>query len=175
MRVNTPRRRLALTAIVLGAALFVHRAGTAAAHAHGAPAPRAAPVADTVPLLTLARPTVVALYTVPPGDSLLEADQGLASLLDDFMYYWADSRPRLRALGVEALDQPLDWHDRRVRVRLGGRTWNFALRADSAEERGAVGYLLAAPGREPRLLHGVFVDEELADSARAYFARPARR
>lgn len=138
-------------------------------------APRAGTQARTVPLLAPTRPAVVALYTVPPSDSLLEADPGLASLLDDFMYYWADSRPRLRALGVEPLDQPLEWHDRRVRVRLGGRTWNFALRADSADVRGAVGYLLAAPGREPRLLHGLLVDEELADSARVYFERPARR
>lgn len=121
--------------------------------------------------LSLARPSVVALYAVPP-DSVLTADDGLQSLLDDFMYYWADSRPRLERLGVAPLDQPLDWRQRALRLRMDGREWGFALKPDSAEHRGAVGYLLAAPGREPRLLHGVIVDEELEDSARVYFGRP---
>lgn len=170
-------RRITLAVIAIAAAVLVQQAGVTALRARDAGRARptaAVAAADTVPVVAIARPTVVALYTVPPGDSLLEADQGLASLLDDFMYYWADSRPRLEALDVAPVDQPLAWGERRVRVRIGARAWTFALRADSADVRGAVGYLLAAPGREPRLLHGLLVDEDLADSARAYFRRPAR-
>ena len=151
---------------------LVHAALLRFLAAHGPGAASAWAAADTA--VALARPAVIALYAVPP-DSVLTADEGLQSLLDDFMYYWADARPRLERLGVAALDQPLDWRARALRLRLDGRERRFALEPDSAGHRGAVGYLLAAPGREPRLLHGVIVDEALEDSARAYFGRGGAR
>jgi hypothetical protein len=35
-----------------------------------------------------------------------------------------------------------------------------------------VGYVLAAPGRLPRVLRGVTTDSDLVDAAAAYFHRP---
>jgi hypothetical protein len=108
------------------------------------------------------RPKLVAVYAVPP-DSLINADQGVASLYDDYLYYWADTRPHLDSLGVADDTQPLAWTDRRFRVVAGRSCWPMALN-DSTE----VAYLLLAPGREPRLMSGLRMDLELADSTRAY-------
>ena len=130
----------------------------------------AAPVgADTLPLVDVAKPSVIAVWAVPP-ESLLNADDGLASAYDQFMYFLAESRPRLDSLGVENLDQPLAWADRRLRVRSGARVDTVGLR-DTVM---VTGYVLAAPGRAPRVLEGLLVDEDLADSVRAHFRRPPR-
>ena len=162
-----PRRPRPLSALLLcGALLLLPLALTRPLTAQ-APVART-PADTTTPIVEIRQPSVVALYAVPP-DSLLRADDGLASLLDDFLYYWADARPRLARLGVAPLEQALDWRARRVGVRMDGRVWPIELPADS----GAVGYLLVAPGRTPRLIPRLLVDEELADSARAVLRRPA--
>jgi hypothetical protein len=161
-----PRRPLPLPALLLCGALLLP---PVLARPLVAQAGAARTAADTAtPVVDVRQPTVLALYAVPP-DSLLRSDDGLASLLDDFMYYWADARPRLTRLGVAPLEQALDWRARRVGLRMDGRVWPVELPADS----GAVGYVLAAPGRAPRLIPRLLVDEELADSARAAFRRPA--
>ena len=162
------------SAIVAGLALVLLAASTAGARMRTASPPpqaRLRTLGDSVPVVDVSTPTVLAVYALPP-DAVLEVKEDVASLLDDFMYYWADTRPRLDSLGVRWREQAVGWRDRRVVVRLDGREWPIALDGDSAE--GAVGYVLARPGRRPRLLSGLLMDEELADSARAEFGpRPA--
>jgi hypothetical protein len=112
------------------------------------------------------RPTVVAVYAVPP-DSLVVGDDDIASLYDDYMYYWSESRPRLNALGADERTHPLPWNDRRFEVHVGRQCWLMSL-----PEGQHVAYLLAAPRRAPRLIPGVLVDEDLADSMSSYMREP---
>ena len=130
--------------------------------------PPAATGGDTLPLVVVTRPSVIAVWAVPP-DSLIESDEWLSTRFDDFMYYLSESRPRLDSLGIEEHDQPLAWRDRRLRVRAGADTWTVGI-GDSLE----VGYVFAAPGRAPRVHEGMLFDEDLADSLRAHFGRPPR-
>ena len=158
-------------ALVAGLALVLVAASTAGARVRTTPAmshTARRPHGDSVPVLTVSAPMVLAVYALPP-EAVLEEKEDVASLLDDFWYYWADTRPRLDSLGVAYKEQAVGWRDRRIVVRLDGRDWPIALDGDTAE--GAVGYVFARPGRRPRLLTGLLMDEELADSARAEFGR----
>ena len=152
---------LALAGAACASPAARERPGTAETAASAVAAAPAVAAGDSLPVVDVGGRAVIAIWAVPP-DSLLNADDGLASLADDYMYYLADSRPRLDSLGIANLHQPLSWTDRRLRVRSGGRSWVVAL-PDSVP----VGYVFAAPGRAPRLHAGLLVDEELADSARA--------
>jgi hypothetical protein len=168
----TPPARLTMAIALLGAL------GTA-----WLPAPRAAaaavgtrPVVDTprvdtsasdsVRIVAVRAPAVIAFYAPPPNDSFLDTDEGLATLYDDYMYYWADSRPRLEAMGIAPLDESVDWYDRRLRIRVGKRVWPVALPDDVP-----VGYLFVAADGPPYLHLGVMVDEDVADSARVLTRR----
>ncbi|MHB1222653.1 MAG: hypothetical protein ACYC2G_01195 [Gemmatimonadaceae bacterium] len=114
---------------------------------------RAAP--DPPPIVSVTGPSVIAFWQVPASDSVLDADPGLASALDDQQYYWAGSRAPLEAAGIAALDQP----GRTFRLREPGRSWLFAADPDSSE----IGYLVVRPGYRPRVLYRRhFVDELLA-------------
>jgi hypothetical protein len=160
---------LALAALALAALAATACASPAARENPGpadtvaltVPAPAAVAAGDSLPVVDVSGRAVIAVWAVP-SDSLLNADDGLASLADDYMYYLADSRPRLDSLGIANLHQPLAWADRRLRVRSGAQSWVVSL-PDSVP----VGYVFAAPGRAPRVHAGLLVDEELADSARA--------
>ena len=162
-------RSVLLLAALLGCAPSSPREESPAGAADGAltrhvvPAPAAA---ETLPLVVVSTRTVIAIWAVP-NDSLLEAVEGLASLYDDFMYYLADARPRLDTLGIANDHAPLAWADRRLRVRTPDTTWTVGLPRDSSQ----VGYVFVMPGRPPRVHVGMLVDEELADSARAFFGK----
>jgi hypothetical protein len=136
--------------------------------APGLPAQAGPDTASLVPVQRVTRLSVIAFWRVPASDSVLEANPDLASALDDQQYYWANTRPLLQANGISALDQP----GRVFIVQEPRRRWRFAAAADSA----AVGYLLVAPGRTPRVLYGRQFPDELLAAARA-FARtaPVRR
>jgi len=129
------------------------------------------PRADTLPtdsirIVDVKAPAVIAIYAPPPNDSFLDTDDGLATLFDDYMYYWAESRPRLEKMGIGALDETVEWYDRRLRLRVGTRVWPVALPDDVP-----VGYLFVAADGPPRLHLGVMVDEDVADSARVLTRR----
>ena len=126
-----------------------------------APVVAAAAPVDSLPVVDVRGRAVIAVWAEAP-DSLVEADEGLATVYDDFMYYLADARPRLDSLGIESLHQPLAWGDRRLRVRAGARTWVVGLPGSAA-----VGFVFVGPSTDPRVLRGVMVDEQIADSARA--------
>lgn len=129
--------------------------GEAAEAQHGPPAP--AEISEVV----VAGPTVIAFWLVPASDSVLDADPGLASALDDHQYYWAETRPRLEAAGIAVLDQP----GRRFLVREPCRQWAFVADPDSA----ATGFLLTEPGHAPRILYGRHFPDEVLAAARAQF------
>lgn len=135
--------------IRLAAALFLAPIGVPLAA-------QQAPARDSLPEVTVTGPAVVAFWIVPASDSVLEADPGLASALDDQQYYWAERGSPLSAAGITPLDQP----GRRFRVReADGRVWEFAADPDSA----AIGYLLLRSGSAPQTLYGRrFPDELLA-------------
>lgn len=137
-------------------------AGSAALHAQGGPDTSA-----RLPVQRVARVSVIAFWQVPESDSVLEADPDLASALDDQQYYWANTRPLLEADGIGALDQP----GRVFMVQEPRRRWRFAASKDSA----AVGFLLVAPDRAPRVLYGRQFPDELLAAARAFARTPARR
>jgi len=113
------------------------------------------------------RPTVLAVYALAP-DSIVHRDEVLASAYDQLMYYWSEARPRLDSLGVAHDERALTWDRPVLPVCAGGRCRRLALTREVA-----IGYVLAAPGREPRLITGLLMDEELADSVRAYLAGAA--
>src|SRR5690606_28589597 len=121
----------------------------------------AATAQDTVPLppeppvVTVTGPSVIAFWTVPASDSVLEADPGLASALDDHQYWWSHAREQLEAQGLAALDQA----GLQFEVQEPARRWSFAADPDSA----AVGFLFIAPGGIPHVEYGRrFPDEVLA-------------
>jgi hypothetical protein len=113
------------------------------------------------PVVTVTGPTVIGFWLVPASDSVLDADPDLASVLDDFQYYWAESAGPLAAAGIARTAQP----GQRFRVHEPSRTWLFAAAPDS----GAVGYLLVRPGQPPRVLYRVRLPDELLAEARAAF------
>ncbi len=117
-----------------------------------------------LPEVKVTAPAVIAFWLVPGSDSVLEADPGLASALDEHQYYWSDTRTRLAAAGISALDQP----GRRFVVREPGRRWTFTAAPDSTE----IGFLFVQPGRKPHALYGRHFPDEVLALARDYFRLP---
>lgn len=115
------------------------------------------------PVVRVSGPSVIAFWRVPASDSVLEADPGLASALDDQQYYWSETRPLLEARRIAALDQP----GVSFVVREPRRRWRFTAAPDSAD----IGYILVTPGRTPRVLYGRRFPDEILAAARAYFRR----
>lgn len=145
-------RFLAAVLLVIGVA-----AATAGAQERATP--------DPLPVLDVVGPSVIAFWLVPASDSVLDADPGLASALDDQQYYWAGSRAPLEAAGIAALDQP----GRTFRLREPGRSWLFAADPDSSE----IGYLVVRPGYRPRVLYGRRFADELLAAVRGLEPEPA--
>jgi hypothetical protein len=110
------------------------------------------------PVIGVDRPTVLAVWAQAP-DSIVHRDEDLASAYDQLMYYWSESRPRLDSMGVSHDQRPLAWQRPRIVVDCHVLELSREM---------AIGYVLAAPGREPRLIAGLLMDEELADSVRSY-------
>ncbi|HEX6643284.1 MAG TPA: hypothetical protein VF037_01320 [Gemmatimonadales bacterium] len=121
---------------------------------------RALAAADT-PAVSIRGRSVIAFWRVPLSDAELEVDPGFATALDDLMYHWAETRPRLEAAGFAALDQP---GTRFVLVAGNDRT-PFAADRDS----GDMGYVFVEPGRPPATLHGVHAAVEVLQAAARYF------
>lgn len=154
--------RSALLRLAVPVALVAALAAASAPRAATAPLVRHPARADSVPVVEVRGPTVVAFWPAPPSNAVLEEDEDLATALDDLMYYWAESRPQLRTAGIAPAEAPLPWDERRLVLAIDGRRVEVRPHADSAD----IGYVLARPGRAPYVLYGVTTPEELVDSAR---------
>lgn len=135
-------------------------AGAAACGGEEPPPPRL-PAEDTT--VAVAGPTVVVAWR-RVSQAEVDADEDLALLLFDFERYVANVTPVLRDAGV-AVHQV---GARRVRLADAGRQV-----ADVASEQPR--YVLAVPGRPPRVVEGLQTDAALLRAAADYFARPELR
>lgn len=125
-----------------------------------APPPRQ-PAEDTTVAVT-GPAVVVAWRRVSQAE--VDADENLALLLFDFERYVANVTPTLQQAGV-AVHQV---GARRVRVADGGRQV-----ADVQSEQPR--YVLAAPGKTPRVIEGMQTDAAILRAAAEYFDRPELR
>jgi hypothetical protein len=126
----------------------------------------AAPLGAQAPDTSAVRvrgPVVVACY-IPVPQERLDADEDLATVFDDFSYHWSQAVDTLERRGVAAQMRGARW----VKLLSAGR-----LRLVRCPR--PVGYVLAAPGRLPRVITGVETDSDLVDAAAAYFRWPERK
>ncbi|HEX6751789.1 MAG TPA: hypothetical protein VF092_31130 [Longimicrobium sp.] len=103
-------------------------------------------------------PTVVACFH-PVTQAQVDADPDLGTVLDDWQWHWSSAARSLRAHGVAAEARMADW----VKLAIAGR-----LRLVRCP---GVGYVLAAPGRGPKVLRDVMTDSDLVDAAARFFGR----
>jgi uncharacterized DUF497 family protein len=102
------------------------------------------------PVITVERPTVIAFCAV-------ESDEAV----DDFQWYAGKVRQPLREAGIDF--QIVEAAE--FRVQLPGRRAKLFRARDVA-----VGYYLAAPDKEPRVVYGVTTDADLYEIVRETFA-----
>ena len=102
-------------------------------------------VADSVSI-TVTGVTIVGFYPIRSNDEL-EADENLATVLDDFSYHLGAASDSLHAAGVTIHLQGGDT----VWLRSGARRWRFTRPPDSAD----VGYLLVDPAGRQAEMYGV--------------------
>lgn len=130
--------------------------------AHAAGRVSTAPThADSLPVVEVDGPAVIAFWSVPESNADLEADPGWAAALDDQQYYWAETRDSLIALGIRPRAQP----GRRFAVRGPDGDRRFEAHPDSA----VIGYLFVAPGKPLRSLYKRRFPDEILTEARRYF------
>lgn len=134
---------------------------TAAACGNDEPPPPRLPAEDTT--VAVAGPTVVVAWR-RVSQAEVDADENLALLLFDFERYVANVTPVLQEAGVTVHQVGA----KRVRVAENGQQV-----ADVASEQPR--YVLAAPGKPPRVMEGMQTDAALLRAAAEYFARPELR
>lgn len=139
--------------------------------------PQASAPAEMLPAPTTAAPTVpdslfidVAQLTLIgfhpfATDSMLERDEALATVLDDFGYHLSGAMGALRDAGWVVDSRIADT----LHFRSGGRSWSWIRPADSAD----VGYVLTEPTGTLRALYGVRTNSDLVAVADS-FARQSR-
>jgi hypothetical protein len=108
-------------------------------------------------------PVVIACF-IPVPQERLDTDEDMATVFDDFSWHWSGAADSLQARGVAAEMRGARW----VKLLSAGRL--RLVRCPSP-----VGYVLAAPGRLPRVITGVETDSDLIDLAAAYFRWPERK
>lgn len=113
-------------------------------------------VAITGPTLIIFSPDVSA--------EEFETDQDYIEVSGDFEWHTGQARAALERLGATVHTRP----GNAVRIRVGDQVRRLAVEA----HRPRFGYWLVAPGREPKVLHGVYTDVDLMQEAREYFGRP---
>ena len=111
-----------------------------------------------LPVVDLSGPVVIALWADPP-EGRVDTDGDLASLYDDFMYYWAESADPLEAMGVGTLGAPVPWDDRRAILRRRNACWSARITIE-------VGYVIADAEGAPRLIDHPLFDEDLLEAVR---------
>jgi hypothetical protein len=122
------------------------------------PPPERLPAEDTT--VAMAGPTVVVAWR-RVSQRETDVDENLALLLFDFERYAANVAPVLQQGGVTVHQVGA----KRVRLADGGRQ---VADVQSQDPR----YILAAPGKPPRVLEGLQTDAALLRAAADYFQRP---
>jgi hypothetical protein len=150
----------ALRALLCLAAALPILAAAAACGGEKPPPPRL-PAEDTT--VAVAGPTVVVAWR-RVSQAEVDADEDLALVLFDFERYVANVTPVLQQAGFTVHQVGA----RRVRVADAGRQV-----ADVQSEQPR--YILAAPGRPPRVIEGLQTDAALLRAAADYFDRPELR
>jgi hypothetical protein len=125
------------------------------------PPPPRLPAEDTT--VAVAGPTVVVAWR-RVSQAEVDADEDLALLLFDFERYVANVTPVLQQAGVTVHQVGA----KRVRVSEGATQ---VADVQSQQPR----YVLAAPGRPPRVIEGLQSDAALLRAAADYFERPDLR
>lgn len=137
----------------------------------GTPLPESAPVearpespavAPTVPdslIIEVAQPTLIGFHPFAT-DSMLERDEELATVLDDFGYHLSGAMAALRDSGWMVDTRIADT----LHFRFGGRYWSWIRPADSAY----VGYVLTEPAGRIRALFGVATNSDLVTVADSF-------
>jgi hypothetical protein len=151
----------ALRTMLLCAAAALPPLAAAGACGGEEPPPPRLPAEDTT--VAVAGPTVVVAWR-RVSQAEVDADEDLALLLFDFERYVANVTPVLQQAGVTVHQVGA----RRVRLAEAGRQV-----ADVQSEQPR--YVLAAPGRPPRILEGLQTDAALLRAAADYFERPDLR
>jgi hypothetical protein len=115
-------------------------------------------VADSASV-DVTRPAIIAFYPIV-SNADLEADEGLASMLDDFAYYLGTGMDSLEAAGFRVSYHAGDT----VRIRAGRENSRFVRHPDSA----VVGYLFADHSGHLAVVYGVRTDGDLLRYAREF-------
>lgn len=115
--------------------------------------------------IALNGPMIIAFHPLASNEEL-EADEDLASTLDDFAYYLGTAMDSLLAAGVRVLYHAGDT----VWLRAGQRRSRFVRPADSA----VVGYLFVDTSGHRSAVYGVRTSDDLLGYARA-FTQTGRR
>lgn len=134
---------------------------SAAACGGDEPPPPRLPAEDTT--VAVAGPTVVVAWR-RVSQAETDADENLALQLFDFERYVGNVTPRFQQAGVTVHQVGA----RRVRVADAGRQ---VADVQSQDPR----YVLAAPGKPPRVIEGLQTDAALLRAAAEYFGRPDLR
>ena len=119
---------------------------------------------SALPVVRVPKAAVIAFWHVPASNAELDADLGLASALDDHLYYWAGTRDSLEGAGFLALDQP----GLAFGVKGTGFEWTF--RAADSE---VVGHLLVRSDGESRVLYGRHFPDEVMAAMDSFTGRRA--
>lgn len=109
----------------------------------------------------IASPTIVVFHPAVEDDPTVE-DEGMRTALDDLMAHLEMAHGALAGAGYQVTSRIGDslW------LRIGGRAELVVRHPDSA----SIGYLLAGPQREWRLIYGVRSAEELIEAAQGFLA-----
>ena len=116
--------------------------------------------ASTLPVVTIDGPTVIMFFTDPDSVSDPDIIEGLYAALDQQQTTMADTRGGLNALGARDVTQA----GRRFRIDDGTRERLFVASPDSS----VVGYVLAAPGRDHRVLYRIYFTDALLEAVRSF-------
>lgn len=120
--------------------------------------PARAQAADTGAVI-VRRPTVVACW-VPVSAAKRKADSDIDEAAADFELNWRSSAESLRRAGIAA----------------GRRDARVVWLVDDGRLRAVpcpgVGYILALPSAQPKVIRGVMTDADLAAAAARFFRRP---
>jgi hypothetical protein len=121
-------------------------------------------------VIDVAQFTLIAFHPMVT-DSMLERDEALATVMDDFGHHLSGAMSALRDSGWVVDTRVAGTQDGdTLRFRSGGRTWRWVRPADSAY----VGYVLTEPTGRMRAIFGVRTNLDLITVADS-FARLSRR
>ena len=117
------------------------------------------------PVIEVVQPTLIGFHPLV-SDSMLERDENLATVLDDFGYHLSSAMDSLRAQGFVVDTRITDT----LYFRSAGRSWSWVRADDSAR----VGYVLTMPSGQVRTIYGVRTNIDLITVADS-FARTSPR